>query len=232
MEFTLFEKLQKLLVHEWISLGIAFVLAIGIIVSLAKKRKTAEPVAQYSSIRILVYGALCIAISFILSYLKLFSMPQGGSITVASVLPLALFSYWFGFSKGLLVGCVAGILQFIQKPEMIHWIQPFFDYIFAFGCFSLAGLKPFHKSLPLGLAVGGVGRIICSTISGAIFFAEYAPENMNPWIYSSIYNLGALGPDILICIIIAVIPAVAKLFDQIHPKPEKTNSPTVLSKSS
>ena len=66
----------------------------------------------------LVYGALCIALSFALSYVKLFSMPMGGSVTLCSMLPLMFYSYRFGLSKGLLAGLAYGLLQLIQKPEL------------------------------------------------------------------------------------------------------------------
>ena len=62
----------------------------------------------------LVYGALCIALSFALSYVKLFSMPMGGSITLCSMLPLMLYAYRFGTPAGLLAGLAYGLLQLIQ----------------------------------------------------------------------------------------------------------------------
>ena len=101
-----------------------------------------------------------------------------------------------------------GILQFIQQPEIVHWAQPLFDYIFAFGCFGLAGF--FRRSLPLGLIAGGIGRILFSTLSGVLFFAMYAPEGMKPRVYSISYNTVVLGPDVLLCFLIAVLPPVKK----------------------
>lgn len=216
MEFTLFSELSELPVVTWVTLTIAAAMIATLIVAILRARKnTTNAQPRQDSTRALVYGALCVALSFLLSYLKLFEMPQGGSITVASLLPVALYANWFGTRKGLLAGLALGILQFIQEPIAVHWAQPALDYFLGFACIGLAGMFP--KSLPLGILVGGIGRILCSTVSGAIFFAEYAPAGMNPWIYSTIYNTMSLGPDALICIVIALLPPVKRAFDRISP---------------
>ena len=41
---------------------------------------------------VLVEGALCIALSIVLSYIRLFRMPQGGSVNLELV-PLILFAW-------------------------------------------------------------------------------------------------------------------------------------------
>ncbi|MDL2258433.1 energy-coupled thiamine transporter ThiT [Eubacteriales bacterium OttesenSCG-928-K08] len=219
MEFTLFAELSGLPAVTYITLIVALGLVAVLVVALvrAAKARAKTPqneTAQHNSTQALVYGALCVALSFLLSYLKLFEMPQGGSITLCSVLPIALYANWYGLKNGLLAGFACGLLQFIQKPIAVHWLSPFLDYILAFSCIGLAGLFP--EKLPLGLLVGGVGRIICSTVSGAVFFAEYAPEGMNPWIYSTIYNTISLGPDSLICIVVAALPPVKKAFERLR----------------
>ncbi|OQB25443.1 MAG: Thiamine transporter ThiT [Firmicutes bacterium ADurb.Bin182] len=215
MEFTLISEFKDLGLLTWICLGTALIMTAVLISVLARSKKAGEPPDEIkkSATRALVYGALCVALSFLLSYIKLFSMPQGGSITLASVLPLALYAYRFGPKYGIIAGMAAGVLQFIQQPEVYHPVQPFLDYVLAFGCFGLAGY--FRRSLPLGLIVGGIGRILFSTLSGGLFFYMYAPEGMNPWIYSVAYNTVVLGPDVLLCAFIAVLPPVKKLMDNI-----------------
>lgn len=222
MEFSLLEELRELALSQWVLIGVALALVAALWIALVRMHRTRKEQAQPAPVQVkdttraLVYGALCVALSFLLSYLKLFSMPQGGSITVASMLPLALYAYWFGLKQGLIAGVAVGILQCIQQPYVVHWAQFFLDYVFAFACFGLAGLFP--RSLPLGLIVGGIGRILCSTLAGVIFFAEYAPAGMNVWAYSVGYNAGSLGPDVIICIVIALLPPMARVFERIRPR--------------
>lgn len=223
-KFTLFSELSELPVVTVVTLLVAVLLVAVMAVLLVRAyRRRAEavktPAAPQNGTRALVYGALCVALSFILSYIKFFEMPQGGSITLCSILPVALYANWFGTRRGLLVGLAFGLLQFLQKPIAVHWAQPILDYALAFTCIGLAGSFP--KSLPVGILVGGIGRILCSTVSGAIFFAEYAPEGMNAWIYSTIYNTISLGPDMLICIVVALIAPVRRALNQLSPKPGK-----------
>jgi len=222
MKFELLESFRELMFREWVLLAMAAALVAVLIVLVARARRAREreqkPTAPGGA-RALVYGALLVAVSFVLSYLRLLSMPQGGAITVASVLPLALYAYWFGPRNGIIAGIAAGVLQFLQEPVVVHWAQPVLDYLLAFGCFGLAGLFRSQRryGLSLGLLVGGLGRIICSTLSGVLFFAEYAPEGMNVWIYSIGYNLGSLGPDLLIAMLVAWLPPVHRLFQRVKP---------------
>lgn len=218
MTFSLFEELAGLAWYTWATLGLAAAVLIGLVVVLlkAKQQKPLEASeARRGGTRALVYGALAVALSFLLSYLKLFELPQGGSITVASILPVCLYAHWFGLKRGLLAGFAFGLLQFLQEPIAVHPIQPFLDYMFAFACLGLAGLFP--RSLPLGILAGGLGRILCSWVSGAIFFAEYAPEGMNAWVYSFGYQMLSLGPDAAICLVLALLPASKRLFARLRP---------------
>ena len=61
----------------------------------------------------LVMAGLCIALSQVLSYVKVFEMPQGGSITAGSMVPIILFSLVYGFKDGFLAAIVYGLLQFV-----------------------------------------------------------------------------------------------------------------------
>lgn len=226
MEFTLFSGLKELVLSDWVSLGIAAVLAVALVAFVVRGKRVGaeapEPLGRVDSTRAVVYGALCVALSFLLSYIKVLTMPQGGSITVASVLPLALYAYWFGPRQGIIAGVAAGILQFIQEPYIVHYLQPILDYALAFGCFGLAGLRVFRRNrdfgLPLGLLAGGIGRCLCSVVSGVVFFAEYAPAGQNVWLYSLGYNLGYAGPDILVALIIATLPPIRRLLERIRPR--------------
>ena len=158
----------------------------------------------------LTYAAICIALSFGLSYIRLFKAPYGGSITLASLLPLALYSYMYGSKNGLIAGMIYGLLQFIQDPYFYHTLQFLLDYVIAFGFVGMAGglfrkiLKPIF-ALPLGLLVGVVGRFLSHFISGAVFFGVWAPETFtNIWTYSLVYNILYVAPDAAIALVASV----------------------------
>lgn len=162
------------------------------------------------STRMIANAALCIALSFILSYIRLYKMPQGGSITCASMLPIFLFAYAYGVIPGFVTGIAYGLLQFIQDAYFVHPIQLLLDYPLAFAMLALAGLfREKSWGLYVGIAMGALGRMICAVLSGVIFFAEYAGD-MNPWVYSIVYNVTYIVPEAIICMVLAAIPSVRK----------------------
>ena len=88
----------------------------------------------------LVYSALGIALALVTSYIKLWEMPMGGSVTLLSMLFVCLIGYWFGLKYGLITGVAFGLLQFILDPYMLSIPQVILDYPFAFGALGLSGL--------------------------------------------------------------------------------------------
>ncbi len=206
-EFVLFEKLAKMTTRQWCFAAGAFVVAVGLLVYLAKRPQKQGK----TDVRALTYGALCMAMSFVLSYIKLWSMPLGGSVTLASMLPLLWYSNKFGVKNGLIAGAAYGLLQLIQKPEIYHWVQVLLDYPLAFMMLGLAGCV---KNLQLGSILGVAGRWVCHILSGAIFFAEWVPEGWsNAWIYSAAYNGAYLLVDLIICLVLSFV--LAKALDKI-----------------
>ena len=157
--------------------------------------------------KMMAMGAVCIALSSVLSMIKIWKMPQGGSITAASMLPLMLFSYVYGMGPGCLVGALYGVLQFIIEPYFLSLPQMLLDYPIAFGMMGLAGLFSKMDDENLGLTVGvvlaSVGRFVAAVLSGVIFFAEYAGDQ-NPWVYSIVYNGSYMLPECIICIILCL----------------------------
>ena len=156
--------------------------------------------------KMMAMGAVCIALSSVLSMIKIWKMPQGGSITAASMLPLMLFSYVYGMGPGCLVGALYGVLQFIIEPYFLSLPQMLLDYPIAFGMMGLAGL--FSKmdnenlGLPVGVVLASVGRVVAAVLSGVIFFAEYAGDQ-NPWVYSIVYNGSYMLPNTILALAIA-----------------------------
>ena len=166
------------------------------------------------NVRMMANGSLCIALSFVLSYVRLYKLPQGGSITLASMLPLFMFSYAYGVGPGMLTGMAYGILQFIQDAYFVHPIELILDYPLAFAMLGLCGLAPrFSERYGMipGITLGVLGRFLCAFISGIVFFGMYAPEGQHVMVYSAVYNGLYLIPEAAICIILAMIPQIRRL---------------------
>ncbi len=166
------------------------------------------------------YAGICIAISFALSYLRLVRMPQGGSITPASILPLMIYSYMFGVKKGIFVGFTYGLLQGIQDPYVLHPAQFLLDYPVAYACIGLAGIFSHTKSMQkypqtqiaLGGVIAGLSRFLMHFLSGVFAFGTFAPEGTSPALYSLGYQAGYVLPDIAIAVAVAVFVFSSKTF--------------------
>ena len=92
----------------------------------------------------LVFCAMAIALAFLTSYIRIFRLPWGGSVTLCSMLFIVLVANWYGVKTGMLVGLAYGILQFIQEPYVLSFFQVCCDYILAFAALGVAGF--FAKS--------------------------------------------------------------------------------------
>lgn len=166
--------------------------------------------------RRLAYAGMCIAVAFVLSCIKLFRMPQGGSVTPAAMMPLILFALAFGPGQGVVVGCAFGLLQLIEDFYVIHPVQLLVDYPMAYaalalGCFALLLPEKYGRfRLPLAVLLGYFGRYMMASISGAVFFAEYAGEQ-NAWVYSLSYNLSYLGTEAAIACMLAFLPGFGRI---------------------
>ena len=202
--YNAFHKLGEISPVIW---GILAALALlGIVFGYVSHSKTKW------TVRMLSNAALSIALAFILSFIRLYKMPQGGSITLASMLPIFLFSYAYGTAPGMLVGLCYGFLQWMQDGfYMVHPVEGVVDYLLAFAVLGLAGLGrklPEKYSLPVGCVIGAVCRAFCAILSGYIFFGSYAPEGQAPIVYSMIYNGLYLIPETAICVVLACVPQI------------------------
>ncbi len=168
----------------------------------------------------IAYAAVCIAMSFALSYLKIpgLTLPQGGSVTIASLLPLAVYSYMFGVKKGVFAGFIYGILQIVQDPWLIHPAQILLDYPIAFAGIGLAGLFAHWKALDklpqvqfaLGTVLGSVFRFAAHVLSGVFAFSEYSTLN-SVWAYSLAYN-SFVFVDIALVLVVGILVFSSKTF--------------------
>ncbi len=201
--------------HWYTAAIVAVLLVMGLVISRSKKSKWTA--------RRLSYAAMCIAIAFVLSCIKLYHAPQGGSTTPAAMLPLIMFALACGPVQGLTVGCAYGLLQLIEEPYVVHPLQLLCDYPLAYGAMALCCLaclipeKHSYFRLPVAVVLGYFARLVMAVISGVVFFAEYAGDQ-NAFVYSVTYNLGYLAPETLIALVISLIPGMNRLVKTIAKK--------------
>ena len=200
---------------KWISVAAVFVL-LGVIALIAlyyKKQKDTRRIA---------FAGVCVALSFTLAVIKVSPIQYGGSITLASFVPILLYTYFYGTVDGLLVGLIHGLLNFIEDPYILTPATFIFDYLLAFvgvGLMGLFGKMKRKEKACLPLVLGCVCvfsvRFLSHLCSGMIFFTENAvwvsfPDWAmgNAFIYSFIYQCIYVPADAIIAT--AVIIALCK----------------------
>lgn len=154
------------------------------------------------NVRIVVEAGIMIALATLLSYIKLFKMPQGGSVTAGSMIPIIFFAYRWGGLYGILVGAVYGLLQYFLDGYIVSIWSLLLDYPIAFACVGVAGffkIRNTQDSLaPARIFIGsGVGlglRYVAHVISGMIFFEV-------DFVGSAIYN-SFMGVELAICVVL------------------------------
>lgn len=207
---------------KWISVAAAIVL-LGIIgiVSLARKnRRDTKRIA---------FAGVCVAMSFTLAVIKFSPIQYGGSITLASFVPIMLYAYVYGVADGLIVGLVHGLLNFIEDPYILTPATFLLDYLLAFASVGVMGLfgkmrRKEKSALPLVLGAISVFavRFISHLCSGAIFFLQGAVwvdfpawATANAFIYSFIYQCVYIPADCLIATLTLVALAKTGVIDNL-----------------
>ncbi|MGZ0049886.1 energy-coupled thiamine transporter ThiT [Brevibacillus gelatini] len=170
---------------------------------------------------ILLEMAMMTALAVVFSQIKVFEMPQGGSVSLVMV-PIALLAVRRGLLAGVVTGLLVGLLQLLQGATLVHPVQAVLDYPLAFaalgltGFVRLAGREGKMQRIVLlwgGLLVGVLGRLVCHFTSGVIWFGEYAPEGMPVALYSFVYNITYLVPEMIIAgvVLTVVLGSAAQL---------------------
>ncbi len=161
---------------------------------------------------------MLIAMAMVLSYIKLFELPQGGSITL-EMLPLVVMGLRNGKKWGCITGFAHGLLQMILGFSNVMYCATLLaqigcillDYLLAFTVLGLADVfaAPFKSNRLTGAAFGaaavGILRFLCSFLSGWLLWGSYAPEGMSAVAYSFVYNASYMVPNIIIMTVIIVI---------------------------
>lgn len=158
--------------------------------------------------KILTECATSVALTVLCSFIKIFEMPQGGSISL-TMIPLFIISYRRGFVAGIFTGSVYGLISLMFSGIIYHPASIFLDYILAFGLVGVSGF--FRKNIVgiiAGTCAGVVCRFVCSLLSGVFIFGEFAPAGQNPWTYSFVYQCTYLLPELIICIFVMLFIAL------------------------
>ena len=168
--------------------------------------------------KIIAQIGMVLAMATLLKTFRLYHLPQGGSVTLGSMVPILIIALGHGPWIGALTGFLYGIISFIMSPYVLHPVQVLFDYPLPFMALGLAGI--IREKPVWGTIVAVFGRFICHFISGAAFFASYAPKDMSPTTYSLMVNGVFMGVEGAICLAIISLLPLAQI-KQLLLKPQK-----------
>lgn len=182
---------------------------------------------QKTKTRILVECAVMIAAATVLSLVKIYEAPLGGSVTLFSMVPILILSFRHGVKWGCASAFVYSVLQLLLGLSSVAWVPTaqgvvlcvLFDYIIAFTVLGLAGIyNPIkaneYVKIILGIITACVLRYAAHVISGAVVWYQITKEGQwndlvnkfGMWTYSAIYNIQYMGPETIITLIAA--PAI------------------------
>ena len=176
-------------------------------------------------ILLLVESAMMVALGTVLSLIKVYEAPFGGSVTLLSMAPIIILSLRRGVKVGLPAAFVYSVLQLILGIGSVAWVPSaggrilciLFDYIFAFSVLGLAGaanvLRPTENEKTnqwIAAIVGTLAvvllRFACHIVSGAVIWYAldlewYADDpghivhQYGAWLFSLVYNAGFMVPE-------------------------------------
>ena len=211
-------------VVKWISVGAVAMLALIAIFFFFRKRKS-----EKSDAKRIAFAGVCVATSFVLALLKFKFVAFGGSITIASFVPVLIFAYVYGPWDGFAVGLIHGVLNFIESPYILTPATFILDYLLAFASVGLMGffgkIKRKEKAampLVLGCVCVFSARFLAHLFSGMIFFAQGAIWDPlpswamgNAFVYSFIYQCVYVPADALIATMVLVFLAKTGVLDRL-----------------
>lgn len=163
--------------------------------------------------RILSEAVVLVALAGALNFIKLYTLPQGGSITAGAMVPICWFALRRGLRWGIFAGVVFSFVVMLNPVDLyvVHPVQLLLDYPIAFGALGLAGAL---RKYPLvGVGVAMLGRFISHFVSGVVFFSMFAPPGMSPFLYSAIYNGSYLTGEFIVTAVIMFLLVKRRALD-------------------
>ncbi|CYV34501.1 energy-coupled thiamine transporter ThiT [Streptococcus suis] len=168
-----------------------------------------------SKLPILAEVAIFSAIALVFDKIPLFTMPQGGSVSLV-MLPILLLALRHGLGVGVLTGGIVGTIQLFYGGYFLNVFQVFLDYALSYAGIGLAGLvaptlskqknlKNATLIITLASFLGGSIRLLATFLSGIIFYADYAPSGTPVWFYSFTYNISYILPSTAIASILLIL---------------------------
>ena len=211
---------------KWCSVAATILLLVIIgFVGLARKAAGAR---KYDTKRI-AFAGVCVASSFVLALIKFKPIEYGGSITLASFVPILIYAYVYGAADGFIVGLIHGLLNFIESPYILNAATFIFDYLLAFMSVGIMGFfgkmrRKDNAVLPIVLGCICVfsARFVAHLVSGMVFFTENSvwvslPDWAmgNAFAYSFIYQCVYIPADALIATLVLVFIAKSGLLNKL-----------------
>lgn len=204
-------------VVTWVSLGVIAILVVALVlICIFNKKYTTTEIA---------YAGVCLAASFALSFIKISPVQYGGSITLASFVPILIYAYKFGPIKATIAGIIFGLFNFISDPYILTPMTFVLDYVLAFASIGLMGFAPMLGKLPqaakisIGTVLVYVARFIFHLISGMIYFMEDSVwANIpapNAFVYSFLYQCVYLPADCVIAVGVLLVLVKTKTLDKL-----------------
>ena len=173
------------------------------------------------SVKTVTFAGASIALAFVLSFVKLYHLPWGGSVTLLSMFFVVFVGYLYGPGVGFAAAFVYSILQFIQGgggSYMLSPLQVMCDYFLAFTALGVGG---FFKGKKHGLLIGYIIAVICRgalhALGGYLFWMDYMPEDFfAPAVYPILYNFAYLIPEMILTVIVIILPPVKKAIERVR----------------
>ena len=177
-----------------------------------------------NNVRALTECSIMIALATVLSIVKLLEMPYGGSITLASMLPVAIVAYRHGLKHGFATALSVSLIQMLLGMKNFSYfttwqslvVLAIFDYVVAFGVFGIAGIfkrkiKKQSTALTVGVLLASVLRYACHVLSGATVWAGLSIPTEVALVYSISYNATYMIPETII--LVAVTAYLSSMLD-------------------
>jgi len=149
---------------------------------------------------------VAIGLAAVLHLVRLWEMPQGGSITLGTMVPLLILALRRGPAVGALAGALYGLFEgwiLSGGRFFYHPAQVILDYPLAYGVLGVAGFFPRYPAF--GVVMAAAARYLAHVLSGVVFFASYAPQGQPVWLYSLGYNITYLGPEFALAIVLTLL---------------------------